>query len=86
MINIDVYLTDTSDEYGFRSYHLTAYGTSLVDLLDTATITACDEDGGEIDTVELSDADPEIMALAFSEIELAIRTDELNAVRELVRA
>lgn len=51
-------LGSSSDEFGWRSYHLDASGDLVIEFIKSATITAMDKDGAEIWTKPLQDLAP----------------------------
>lgn len=62
-INTDLGV-DFADEGAWRSYDLSTHGSSLSELLENAAVSEIDQDGGELDTYELSDASNEIQDAA----------------------
>lgn len=60
---------DHADEGEWRSYHLSAQGNTLAELLADAHITEVDQDGGELNTYHLVDARDDVSLAAFHEIE-----------------
>jgi hypothetical protein len=51
---------DFADAGPWRSYHLDACGDSFQELVDSATVSEIDQDGGELDCYELRQASSEI--------------------------
>ena len=71
---IDIDLdTEFADEGQWRSYQFTAEGESLQDLLESATVSETDQDGGEIDTYALEDARNDVIKEVYSVIENTIK-------------
>lgn len=52
----------------WRSYELTAEGSTYLELLDDATIAEIDQDGGELAVYGLDDAPNEVIEAARAEI------------------
>ena len=60
-INIDTELsTPYEDSRQWRSYHLTASGRDLLELVHDATISEVDQDGGDIMSYGLEDAPQDV--------------------------
>jgi hypothetical protein len=51
---------DFADEGMWRSYHIEASGDSLIEMIQNATVSEIDQDGGTIDAYGLVDASPQI--------------------------
>lgn len=67
MITIDEDLgIEWRDAGPFRSFNLSAQGETLSEMLEDATISEIDQDGGELDCYGLEDAPKDVEDAAFN--------------------
>jgi hypothetical protein len=70
---------DFADEGPWRSFHMDTQGETLVELINNATITEIDKDGGELNCYGIPDADPNTVEAVFDVLELVLRTSGIAA-------